>query len=372
MTVSKGAGQQGEIGDPGEDLVRLARIALASEIAGVQSLVRQLVRKYRDERPDVSKQLVQLLRPGTTRGVAAPARVDTLPVDTDSRMPLLRDDQPGFAAERPILPADLEMGLSQIVQEHLSRGKLARSGLYPTRTVLFAGPPGVGKTMTARWVASELGLPLLTLDLSAVMSSYLGRTGGNLRRVLDYAKGRNAVLLLDELDAIAKKRDDATEVGELKRLVTVLLQEVDAWPEGSLLLAATNHGTLLDPAVWRRFEVVLDFPLPALEQIAIAVDRHLDGEVSDPVQQVLTASLQGLSLSDVESRLLSARRTAVVSGEPLERVVLTHVRTLFHALPAGQRGRLASKIVSATSLSQREVHGITGVSRDTIRKYAAQ
>ena len=91
----------------------------------------------------------------------------------------------------------------------------------------------------------------------------LGRTGANLRQVLDYAKQTPGVLLLDELDAVAKRRDDDAEIGELKRLVTVLLQEIDDWPPGNLLLAATNHPELLDPAAWRRFEAVLEFePLP--------------------------------------------------------------------------------------------------------------
>ena len=94
------------------------------------------------------------------------------------------------------------------------------------------------------------------------MSSYLGRTGSNIRHVLDYAKGVDGVLLLDELDAIAKRRDDATDVGELKRLVTVLLQEIDDWPSSGLLIAATNHPGLLDPAVWRRFELRVSFPMP--------------------------------------------------------------------------------------------------------------
>jgi hypothetical protein len=111
----------------------------------------------------------------------------------------------------------------------------------------------LGDTLAARVLARTLGRPLLILDLAAVMSSFLGRTGGNLRHVLDYAKSIECVLLLDELDAIAKRRDDAGEIGELKRLVTVLIQEIDDWPSSGLLVAATNHPELLDPAIWRRF-----------------------------------------------------------------------------------------------------------------------
>lgn len=144
--------------------------------------------------------------------------------------------------------------------------------------MVFTGPPGVGKTLAARWLAVQLHRPLLILDLASVMSSFLGRTGSNLRNVMDYAKSVECVLLLDEFDAIAKRRDDNGEIGELKRLVTVLLQEIDDWPVGGLLVAATNHGSLLDPAAWRRFEVQIDFPLPNREQAILAIHTFLHSD----------------------------------------------------------------------------------------------
>ena len=156
--------------------------------------------------------------------------------------------------------------MDQLVAEHSRVGDLLRAGLSPTRTALFIGPPGVGKTLGDGWLARELHRPLLTLDLSAVMSSFLGRTGANLRHVSDYAKGVPCIMLLDEIVAIAKRRDDSQEVGELKRLVTVLLQEIDDWPSGGLLIAATNHSDLLDPAVWRRFETQIAFQFRRVKQ----------------------------------------------------------------------------------------------------------
>ena len=139
----------------------------------------------------------------------------------------------------------------------------------------------LGKTLAARWIAKKLNRPLIVLDLWAVMSSFLGRTGNNIRNVLDYAKGLDCVLLLDEFDAIAKRRDDAVEIGELKRLVTVLLQEIDEWPSSGLLLAATNHPDLLDPAVWRRFELIVEFPMPTEAEIRQAIELFLGGEAEE-------------------------------------------------------------------------------------------
>ena len=165
--------------------------------------------------------------------------------------------------------------MRQLLDERGAEDKLASLGLAPTRSLLLTGAPGVGKTLTARWIARELNRPLLLLDLSAVMSSFLGRTGNNLRYVLDYAKSVPCVLLLDELDALAKRRDDTIEVGELKRLVTVLLQELDDWPPTGLLVAATNHPDLLDPAIWRRFDLTIEIPLPQDELIEKAIVAQL-------------------------------------------------------------------------------------------------
>ena len=156
----------------------------------------------------------------------------------------------------------------------------------------------------------------MILDLAAVMSSLLGRTGSNLRHVLEYAKTIDCVLLLDELDAIAKRRDDRGEIGELKRLVTVLIQQIDDWPSSAVLLAAANHPDLLDPAIWRRFELHVDFPLPNEAAITQFVNSTLASYFAHAKQwsHVLGVAFEGCSFSDIERDVSAARRSAESRG----------------------------------------------------------
>ena len=264
-----------------QDVVKVMQLAAAGNASGSGALLRRLARKYRETAPTFAAAIVKTLRESPLRSAETGLAIDR-PIDTDSKLALLREEDPVVLITEPILDASTTASLQQITDEHRNSERLFELGLAPTRTALFVGAPGVGKTLAARWIARELGLPLLVLDLSSVMSSFLGRTGANVRRVLDYARSTPAVLLLDELDAVAKRRDDATEIGELKRLVTVLLQEIDSWPEGSLLLAATNHADLLDPAVWRRFEVVVNFELPNEEALKYGVQEFFDDPHADP------------------------------------------------------------------------------------------
>jgi len=358
----------------GKNITQLARLALQGKQKDVQVFVRRLAKRYEQIAPELSHDLASLLRQAQAAPEASPvlrrgAVVESMPVDVDSRLSLARVENPVHLEQEPNWSPEVRLKLNELVFERQHEVELLRENLSASRTALFTGPPGVGKTLAARWVAQQLERPLVTLDLSAVMSSFLGRTGNNVRNVLDYAKGVSCVFLLDEFDAIAKRRDDSVEVGELKRLVTVLLQEIDNWPASGLLIAATNHDELLDPAVWRRFELVIRFPMPGAADVRRAVQTYLgDAGTSEHWLRVLTQVFAGSSYADVERELRRIRRQAVIQKEPLEARLRALVAERVQALKRGERARLALALVEA-GLSQREAHDWTGVSRDTIRKH---
>lgn len=363
------------------DFANLARLAAAGSIEDVRLYLAKLVRKYRSTRASFSGKLDQLLKTSQTRASGpsvmrrAPATAEAaplLPQDQDSRQSLVRvfDDRDGLAA--PILPAILARQIEDIVSERKERAKLVAHGIRPTRSAILVGPPGVGKTLSARYIATQINKPLWVLDLTTVMSSLLGKTGNNLRLVFESAKQSEAVLLLDEVDAIAKRRSDDSDVGELKRLVTAILQEVDNWPDTGLLLAATNHPELIDPALWRRFDAILRFEVSDRDAVALAIRRFLDRDVEqfEPWINLLASSLMGQSLSDVERSILGIRRNALIHQIAPSRLAIDLAMRYAGEMDKNARRDLAISLAKEGAMSHNQISELTGVARDTLRKYA--
>jgi SpoVK/Ycf46/Vps4 family AAA+-type ATPase len=352
-----------------DQLVRLLEAALAGGAGAAERYARGIMKSLGPERHVMLTAIQNVLR-DAPRG-KAPFRSETIaaiPVDIDSRMQLVKYEHPVVLEREPIFVEALHRDLMQLVAERRRLPELRQAGVSPTRSALFYGAPGVGKTLAARWLARELGIPLLILDLSSVMSSFLGRTGVNIRNVLDYAKGVKCVLLLDEVDAIAKRRDDVVEIGELKRLVTVLLQEVDSWPDSGLLIAATNHPELLDRAVWRRFDTVLQFEVPPEDLMMAAIRASLpELSAADRELRLLSLVYSGAAISDVQRDIQRLRRQSIVSDVPLENLIKPFVKARVMGDSRGKRLELSRKLLPE-GFSQREIHDLTGVSRDTLRK----
>ncbi|NOU10823.1 MAG: AAA family ATPase [Nitrospira sp.] len=363
------------MGDTEKDIVQIVRLALTGKESDLRAYTKRTLAPILRRRPDlvpIGKEVLALLEAGSPVRSATATVIDPLPVDLDTRQELIRRESLPELPMQIVWPPTVLRGLKEIENERDKQDKLIEAGLSPSRTILFVGPPGVGKTMGARWVANQLHRPLLTLDLAAVMSSYLGKTGNNIRAVLEFAKKRPSVLLLDEFDAIAKRRDDTAEVGELKRLVTVLLQAIDDWPIDGVLIAATNHPELLDPAVWRRFDRIIEFPHPTDELRQTFIEELLTASGSDNIDsqliQMLTAITSKQSFSEVKREVDHLRRHALLFGTNLEEAVAEFVTT--HIKNATTQSKLgwAKKLV-ASGYSQHKIHAITGLSRDTLRNH---
>lgn len=362
------------------DLAQLVRLVLNNQYDDVRLYVARLVRKYRETSPELAAQLDQYLRnkPVTNqqnlRKATSPSSVTNqqpLPVDDDSRLSLLKTPVVDELLKKPVLSEKNEAALDRLILERNNIQKLSELGLAPTRSAIFVGPPGVGKTLTAAWLAKKLKVPFYILDLTAVMSSYLGKSGNNLRAALDYAKKRPCILLLDEIDSIAKKRSDDSDIGELKRLVTVILQEVDEWPAGSLLLAATNHDELIDPALWRRFDLIMHFDKPDSASIADAIKRFSGPDFAMFARwiDVLTLTFKDDSFSNIEKEINKFRRAVALGIASDQELIEEFVKSRISLLERNERLEVALSLCKETKLSQHSISDITGVSRDTIRKH---
>lgn len=354
-----------------EDLVQVARLAVERKDDDLRLFLARLARKYRRYSPELSGQLARILDSAPHEPTrSTDRRFDFENPSDDESLPLLRfADHPDDIGV-PVLTDSVRYSIEHIIEEWRHSSKLIKRGLRPISSTIFTGPPGVGKTYTARWLASQLELPLFSLDLTAVMSSRLGQSGTNLRSALDYARSAPSVLFLDEVDSIAKRRADDSDVGELKRLVTIMLQELDDWPSTSLLIAATNHEELVDPALWRRFDLHIEFPMPDHLGVSNAIKRYLGDEVNilQDYLPVLESVLSSSSYSEIEKTMSRIRKQIVLGGEAatsLEEVI----RESHEMLSRSERIGIANKLQKSSSMSQHQISRLTGVSRDTIRKH---
>lgn len=216
----------------------------------------------------------------------------------------------------PVYDQMMQGTIEGLLEEWSKEDALRSVGVEPTRSLLIYGPPGSGKTVTAHYIANRLSLPLVTARIDGLISSFLGTTARNIANLFEFANRYACVLLLDEFDALAKLRDDPHEIGEIKRVVNTLLQNLDLRRRHGITIAITNHDRLLDPAVWRRFETQLHLGEPAANVRERLIARFLEPvETDDGIRKIYSYCLTGRSGADIERLCVAVKRTLALTGE---------------------------------------------------------
>ena len=212
-----------------------------------------------------------------------------------------------------VLPADLDTRVRRILIEQRQRKNLLDHGFQPAHRLLFEGPPGTGKTMTAAVLAHELALPLLTIRLDSLMSKFMGETAGKLRTIFDAAEHQRAVYLFDEFDALGGDRA-GNDVGEARRILNSFLVFLENSSSESIIIAATNHRAILDRALFRRFDMVLDYALPDAKQGAVVMRSRLGSLAKGIRWASLAADIEGLSHADLVRAAEAAAKSVILEG----------------------------------------------------------
>jgi len=246
----------------------------------------------------------------------SPNNLGVLPKDRERQTLLVDVRHPEKRFEDILLKPDMHESLRSILDEYRKSEILRTHGLTPKRKLLFCGPPGCGKTLCTEVISGETGLPLLYTRFDAIVSSYLGETSANLRKVFDYASDGRWIVLFDEFDAIGKARDDAHEHGEIKRVINSFLQLLDGFHAPSLVVAATNHEHMLDPALWRRFDDIIYFPRPSIHDTRRLLAMKLKNFPHQGLDlKVLSSQMKGMSHADIERICFDAIKDCIINDK---------------------------------------------------------
>lgn len=353
---------------------KLLRAALNNDRKNVEAIALMIGKKLKKENPEISTEIMKILS-CTNSGTDILRSIDMspVPVDRETRNQLVKLEEPLKIAD-PILDKDIMNELLQFLKERKLINEFLEQDIVPPNSILLHGSPGVGKTFIAKWLSYKLNMPMVTLDLANSISSYLGRSGQNIKSIFQYTKEQNVILFLDEIDAIAKKRDDATDLGELKRLVNVLLKELEDCPISCVIIGATNHPELLDRAIWRRFDRNICIPMPEASQRQELVIRGLGkkiSEIDNAVIQLLVNGTSALSAADICKMCEHIkRRTIIYPEETVARSALVEYCEYVGVKTKEQKKQICKMLKqNEKKMTVNKISEITGIPRSSVDRY---
>lgn len=304
------------------------------------------------------------------------------PVDKETAVPLAEIVWPEQLPQTPpTLPPDLRAAIDAVIEEWQHADKLEPMGVRPTRSALLYGLPGTGKTHLALWLAGQLGFAVVVARLDGLVSSFLGTTSRNLGHLFDFVDRYDCVLLLDEFDAVAKLRDDPHEMGEIKRVVNTILQRLDQRQKHGFTIGITNHEQLLDPAVWRRFEIQIQMPKPSLEgRVAILQTYLRPMDLGPSETQFLGWLCDEMTGAEIETFVKSIKRSAALHepGRPFIEICrqAAHIHTERlarhrHAVLSQPDAQAARQLADDPTLraDQASLGQIFGISKRTVTRW---
>lgn len=304
---------------------------------GDQKLFRSTVEALAaDERAKRHTQLADKLEENLRAAVTPQRGAEVIRSFDGGHGGLLYEIDPRRPLEAMLLPEDVERAARELVEEQHRRDLLRSYGLEPRHRVLLSGPPGNGKTTLAEAIAYELMVPLFVVRYEAVVGSFLGETSGRLKRLFDFTRTHNCVLFFDEFDTLGKERGDTHETGEIKRVVSSLLLQIDALPSHVVVVTATNHAELLDRAVWRRFQLRLELPVPTHAQRTAWFEKFQEriGTSLGVSPKTLATRLKANSFSELEQFCQDVHRRYVLSlpSANIKDIVATRIEQWAHRL----------------------------------------
>lgn len=350
----------------------LIRAGFEKDTETMETLALMLLRVYKKIDPNVSNEIAKIL---SFKQVGASSYrsvgINPSPIDEGSRFPLAKVLEP-MEIEDPIFSQEVEQALKEFLTEREKAEELLKYGMKPTNSILLHGEPGVGKTYTAKWLSKQLKIPLVTIDLSAVISSYLGKTGQNIKQILEYAKSYQTILFLDEFDAIAKRRDDQSDIGELKRIVNVLLKELEEWPSNNIVIAATNHPEILDKAIWRRFDKHLELKNleGKLHKKLIKKEMEVLEKITSKEIDFISYFVKEISPADTVKICNSIKRKYILSqsSRTLKECIIDEIKSS-GILPKVNKDLCFKLYDELKGISKKEIIEITGLSQTTVYRY---